>query len=299
MKSIFLLVFILFSHLSFGQVQFRDSLYSTIDVSTHKYHPIKDSTLEFDYYHPIDSIGPMPLIIYVHGGGFSAGTRDHDGIVTFAKRMASRGYAVVSVSYRLTMKGIGFGCDITPDQKKQAINHASYDVMMATKHILNYENIYNIKRDKVILMGSSAGAEAVLHLAYGYNYKPTLGNFRFAGVISMAGVLTSIDFITQTNAIPTQMFHGTGDPFLPYQTGPHHYCGTQEVGFLMNYGSAPISERLKGMGGSYYLYSIKGGSHRWSGLPISRCYTEIVDFLYNDVLFSKGNRQTERTIVDY
>jgi len=60
-------------------------------------------------------------------------------------------------------------------------------------------------------------------------------------------------------------------------------------------GSRAIADRLKGLGKSYYLFSINSGTHSWSGIPMRRCITEVTDFLYNDVL-NMANRQTERTI---
>jgi hypothetical protein len=141
-------------------------------------------------------------------------------------------------------------------------------------------------------MGTSAGAEAVLNLAYVYHNKTLPKNYKFAGVISMAGAIVSIENITKKTAIPTQLFHGTDDKLVPYHIAPHHYCNKTDVGYLTLYGSKAIADKLKSIDKSYYFYSIKNGDHSWSGRPMHECTQEILDFLYYDVLKNK-KRQTE------
>jgi hypothetical protein len=49
------------------------------------------------------------LVIFVHGGGFSGGTRD--GGYAFCKYMAQNGYAAATITYTLYMKNKKFSCD--------------------------------------------------------------------------------------------------------------------------------------------------------------------------------------------
>lgn len=281
---------------SFAQTQYLDSIFSEVTTTTHTFAAHKTDSLQLDYYVANNAQGELPLIVYVHGGGFSGGQRDSEEIVTFATKLAQRGYAVASVSYRLTMKGIGFGCNTKTSKKIAAINSASSDVGIAIRYLLNHSKKFLIDNNKVILVGSSAGAEAVLNLAYVYNDDTLPGDFKFAGVISMAGALTTLDKINYKTAVPTQLFHGTGDILVPYDIAPHHYCNTNSKGFLMLYGSAPIAKRLKGLGSAYYLYSAIGGSHSWASLPLTEGFGDIINFLYHDIIKPKVIRQTERTI---
>ena len=231
----------------------------------------------------------------MHGGGFSGGQRDDDNSVQFANRIAERGYAVASISYRLIMKKLGFGCDTKTEKKIEAFDTASEDLSLAVRHIIDNDSIFNINPEKVIISGTSAGGEAALNLAYVYDDKILPENFKFAGVISMAGAVTTLKHIDEDKAIPTQLFHGTNDNLVPYHIAAHHYCSPETDGYLILYGSRAIADRLKGIGKSYYIFSVNGGTHSWSGIPMHRCVSEVVDFLYNDVM--KGvKRQTERTI---
>ena len=280
---------------TFGQ-KYLDSLYGKAIVSTHTYKSLDGIKLEFDYYKPEGASGKLPLIIYVHGGGFNSGTRNSQGIQYFAKRLVKRGYAVASISYRLTLKDAGAECEITAEQKKEAIIGGSHDVVQAFKYIKDNASLFAINESKVILMGSSAGGEAVLNVAYGLDYSEMIGDFTFAGVISMSGALLSLDSITAEKAVPTQLFHGMSDEIVPFKKASHYYCKRSEPGYCIMYGSKLIANRLKGLGSSYYLFAIKGGTHSWAGVPTKKCFTEIMDFLYHDVMNPTFIGQTERTL---
>ncbi len=280
----------------FCQTVYKDSLFLDVKKTTYTYDSSNNEVLKFDYYFAQGAPKEAPLVVYVHGGGFMIGERDRDDIIKFCTQIAHRGYAVASVSYRLTMKDIGFDCNTPAHQKIGAINAASDDVDLAIKYILDNNQLFNINKNKVIISGSSAGAETVLNMAYVYKNNILPSNFNYAGIISMAGAVTTVDNINTKTAIPTQLFHGTGDRLVPYRLAAHHYCYPDKSGFLMLYGSHPIAKRLQGLGTSCYLYTVEGGSHDWSGLPMTLAFDEIMDFLYNDIINIKSIRQTNRIL---
>lgn len=55
---------------------------------------------KLDLYLP-PGAGPLPLVVYIHGGGFSAGDKDTLEL-NFARALLSNGYAVASINYRLS-----------------------------------------------------------------------------------------------------------------------------------------------------------------------------------------------------
>jgi para-nitrobenzyl esterase len=269
---------------------------ATVSKRTYRYQKTTDNKkLKLDFYRPKKVKGRLPLLIYVHGGGFSGGKRNDKNTVRFAKNMAARGYAVAAISYRLTRKKLGFGCATKSEDKIIAFNEASKDISAAVRYLLNKSSEFRINTNKIVLIGSSAGAEAVLNLVYVYNDKTLPKSFKFAGVISMAGALTSVENITTETAIPTQLFHGTKDQLVPYNTAPHHYCNTNDAGYLLLFGSKAIANKLKKITAPYYLYTIDEGDHSWASRPMFQCTKEIVDFLYYDVLH-RNNRSIERTL---
>ena len=58
---------------------------------------VGDLSLKLDLYQPIDTESP-PLIIWVHGGAWRAGSKDSMPLHELVKR----GYAIASVDYRLS-----------------------------------------------------------------------------------------------------------------------------------------------------------------------------------------------------
>jgi predicted esterase len=294
MKYLTVTFFLFIVNFSTSQTMYLDSIFSGIEKTTHVYSKIDGTPLAFDFYNNKSNTNKAPLIVYVHGGGFVEGRRDSEDVVKFVEKLAHHGYAVVAVSYRLTMKGIGFGCDVKAEDKVEAINEASKDVSKAVKFILDNKAKFNIDTKKIVLAGSSAGAEAVLNMAYVYDEGILPSTFKYGGVIGMAGAITTLDKIDADSAIPTQLFHGTGDRLVPYDFAPHHYCNSDNKGHLMLYGSKPIANRLDGLNVSYYLYSVSGGTHDWAISPMTKCFDEIIDFLYYDIVNVTSVRQTTR-----
>lgn len=243
--------------------------------------------LKIDFYSSNTEKEKRPLLLYVHGGGFSGGARNENFIQQFALEMVKKGFAVASISYRLTMKAFGFGCNTKADLKIKAFNSASKDISLATNYIINHEDTFNIDQNKIILIGSSAGAEAILNLVYVYKNQILPKSFRYAGVIAMAGAITSLEHISNQNAIPTQLFHGVKDKLVPYKTAPHHYCTKKSKGYLILHGSKAIANKLKALELPYYLYTIEDGNHSWNAKPMYLKRKEILFFIEEMVLNGK------------
>lgn len=58
-------------------------------------------SLYMDLYKPVNGAQDRPIVILVHGGGFYGGGRKAPTIVRLADSIASRGYMVASIDYRL------------------------------------------------------------------------------------------------------------------------------------------------------------------------------------------------------
>lgn len=287
-----LVALILFGLKAIGQENYLIDAYK-VKKRTFTYHKLKlEQNLKLDLYRPKKRKGKKPLIIYVHGGGFSGGERDDEVSVGFSSEMAKYGFNVASISYRLTMKGIGFGCNTKSELKIKAFNEASKDLSYAIQYLTKRQRRFKIDTRKIILVGSSAGAEAILHYAYAYRNTILEKDVKIAGLIAMAGALSTLDHINPESAIPTQLFHGTKDELVPYNIAPHHYCKPTDEGYLELFGSRAIADHLKKMNKSYYLYTVKNGDHSWNSRPIFEAKEHILNFLYFAVI-KKENYKRE------
>ncbi|BAO77176.1 esterase [Winogradskyella sp. PG-2] len=252
---------------------------TVVEKSTHTYRSLNSETLELDYYKPKENKDNLPLLIYVHGGGFANGQRDEKVIVSLAHKLAENGYAKIAVSYRLTRANKDFNCNTSANDKIKTFNEASEDISHALNYVLENTATFKINKDKIVIAGESAGAEAILNLMYTYRDTIIPKEFKFAGLISRAGALTSLDNITSQSAIPTQLFHGENDQLVPYNYGSHHNCNKNEDGYLELYGSKAIVNHLKQLDKPYYLVTFNNGNHGMHGFSDKSYSMEIINFL--------------------
>ncbi len=291
-KKIILILLLLFAvYPSIGQVQFLHPQSHEISVETHTYILKEGKKLELDIYIPTDdTVSNRPLVLYMHGGGFQEGQRDSKSIVKFCNRLAGYGYVVASMSYRLTRKNQpgAFGCDCPAVEKQKTFAAAVDDIQDATSFLIENQESFDIDPHKIILAGSSAGAEAVLIAAYEppviYDSEP----IAYAGVIGMAGAIPDTSKINKISAVPSLFFHGTDDNLVPYATAPHHYCAEDRPGYLVLHGSHTLAKKLHELDVPYWLHTTCGAGHEMASRPMTAYFHEIVDFCYNFVLNKNG-----------
>ena len=299
-RSIFfiLLYFIVFN---VSAQRYSDYRFDEVAVETYTYATKDGENLDLDIYIPqYDSDFERATIIYVHGGGFQNGSRNDENVQEFCKRLAGYGYVVSSISYRLTRKGTesGFGCDCPAVDKLNTFQAAVEDVQDATFFLIQNREQFGINPQKIILSGSSAGAETVLNTAYQppYCYGLDSGPVSFAGVISMAGAIPDTMVIYDESAVPSMLFHGTDDNLVPYATAPHHYCDTDSPGYLVLNGSFTIAQKLDQLQVPYWLHTTCGAGHEMANKPMTDYFDEIVEFCYKYVI--EGEKESAQTIIE-
>lgn len=110
--------------------------------------PYRDSghpAHRLDVYRPVDREGPLPVVLYVHGGGFRFLSKDTHWVMGLA--FARRGYLVFNVGYRLA-------------------HHARYpgairDVLEAYAWVLAHAHELGGDLERLVFAGESAGANLV------------------------------------------------------------------------------------------------------------------------------------------
>ena len=156
--------------------------------------------LKLDIYTPGNDSENRPVFMFIHGGGFTGGTKTKPEIVEMANYYASRGWVFVSVDYRTTEE-LGAIQGMTPEevvtyysgiapqewiehtiqgaqnsdqvQQATAMYLAQRDAKAALRWIVANSNSYNINTDFITVGGASAGA--ITTIALGIS---NLGDFR-------------------------------------------------------------------------------------------------------------------------
>jgi acetyl esterase len=120
--------------------------------------PYRDTALvehRLDVYRPIERKGPLPVVLYVHGGGFTILSKETHWIMALA--FARRGFVVFNINYRLA-----------PTHKYPS---AIEDVCRAYAWVRRNAELYGGDPERVILAGESAGANLVTSLSLATAYE--------------------------------------------------------------------------------------------------------------------------------
>ena len=123
---------------------------------------------KLDIYLPDEGDGPFPVILHIHGGGFEIGDKCDIHVLAYLKAL-KRGYAVVSVNYRLSYEGI-FPAGLQ-------------DIKAAIRWLRANSQTYHLDGDRIAACGGSAGgnyAAMVCLTAKVTEFDdPSLGNMEF------------------------------------------------------------------------------------------------------------------------
>ena len=207
------------------------------------------------YRHRLDMYVPkgqrdVPVMVFVHGGGFTVGIKDQYGFV--GEVLASRGIATAVISYRLSPKATYPG-------------HVQ-DVARAFAWMRAHAGEYGGKADKIFISGHSAGATLVAMLGADPAYLKEVGESldHVAGVIPISGSFTQ--------SSRSGMFQGAPvDPeVLRNASAINHVAGAHPP-FLILYGDKDLprtgqdaeqmANALVGAGNSADVHEIADRAH--------------------------------------
>ncbi|MCH2044727.1 MAG: alpha/beta hydrolase [Saprospiraceae bacterium] len=123
--------------------------------------------LLLDAYVPNNDAENRPVLMLVHGGGFTGGSKQQEPLVDLANYFAERGFVVFSIDYRLqgdigtvAQDWVDFSTNIPTDKINQyyAMYPAHRDAKAALRWIVANASTYNINTDYITVGGGSAGA---------------------------------------------------------------------------------------------------------------------------------------------
>ena len=205
-----------------------------------------------------------PTIIFMFGGGFITGTRDNKSYHKWFRQMKEDGYRVVSIDYRLGLKGSKKVGIAQVNVLDKAIHMAVEDLFSATKFIIDNAEELRIDPSNIVISGSSAGAISVMQAEYeicnSTSWSKVLPeDFNYAGVMSFSGAILSREGKVnyKKEPCPMLMLHGTADGLVPYKQIKFF-----NLGF---FGAGKLVERYKKFGFNYNMYHFIDYGHEVAG----------------------------------
>lgn len=255
-----------------------------VTKKTYLYAEKEGRKLYLDHYKAEGVKDMRPCVIFVHGGSFARGTRDANMYISYFKWLCSKGYDVVSLSYRLGMSpdydnyGWKKGAIGTAKRYKKAIQWAAEDLMSATAFVLDSASNWKIAEDKIVACGSSAGAITCLQVENilcngksGCEIIPK--DFNYKSIVSFAGAIFSMSGHPKWKKLPCPImfFHGNADDSVPY-----HKAAILWIGL---WGSDYIVNQLDKKKSPYWFHSAIYRDHSMATEPMDKDRDEIKKFL--------------------
>ena len=219
-------------------------------------------TLRLDLYEPQnDSAQTRPVMIWIHGGGFTGGDKSDEQITELCTRFAKRGYVTASLNYRMRKQWS------TLPEYFAAVQEAKEDAQAAVRWFRAQAQTYRCDTTRIAIGGSSAGATTALHATYEIS-AGTSGNPRrsskIAACVEFWGALND-KALMETGEAPLLIVHGTADSKVPYTA------------------AALLQSRAQEVGVPYELHALQGAGHAaWEYMPELISWTS--DFLFKHVI---------------
>ena len=240
------------------------------------------STLQrLDVYTPKKSDAARPVVVYIHGGGWSSGDKANPFVTEYGAEIVRNDMAFISINYRLAPQ------DIYPAQNQ--------DVDCALSYIVTHSSELNIDASKLAVIGDSAGGELASMAAltspsksviravvdfYGpadiwaqinRTPRPDVWAINYIGSATDEATAkqASPAYVTLTGAPPFLIMHGTNDKTVHYDQ------------------SSNFAAQLKSAGADVTLVPVQNASHYFSAKSqptIKQVEIQMISFLKQHLL---------------
>ncbi len=221
------------------------------------YKNIDGFKLEMHLFLPDTSVfkGNRPTIVHFHGGSWSEGKPDR--YFETAKEYAKRGWVATAVEYRIKGRQGTYPFEAVKDAKS------------AIRWLRENSKKYKIDPDKIVATGNSAGGHLSIATSLVDNWNEESDNLKISAIPNIVIVNSAVyDLTSNSNRWITEydenkdfvkeispnsliketatrflLIHGEKDNNCPYDTADYFY------------------KKMKSLGNSVELHSIKEGSH--------------------------------------
>jgi acetyl esterase/lipase len=179
------------------------------------YATVGGRALQLDLYRPTSLVAPAPLVLWVHGGGWSGGSRFP---AQSAAELNARGIAVASISYRLTSQAGQFG------DQQVSFPAQIHDVKAALRWLRANAAGYGLHAGRIGAWGSSAGGHLVALLGTSGDVGLIEGavgladghSSRVQAVVDYYGPTDIVQFVPDGGAAANDAFSSAGSTLLGF-----------------------------------------------------------------------------------
>ena len=205
--------------------------------------------------------GPRPLLVHIHGGGFTSGQRASCSAqqeIRGVREAAARGWVVASIDYRLArddplpsarvdqlLNAVG---GLGAPAQARAFVAAVDDTVTALYYLIDRSDELNLDTSRIVLKGESAGAITALTVAFCAD-KFEIDRPPVAAVVDYSGVLT--------RSCDKGAVVSTGEPMLFVAHG------TEDGGSTAFTNALSIVDAAIAAGINYEFHPLEGVSHIW------------------------------------
>jgi acetyl esterase/lipase len=249
--------------------RYRDEVFTSVDVTSNipygqapdvNGEPVK---LLLDLYQPSgDTEASRPVFVWVHGGGFTGGSKAGPPASTICDHLAKLGYVCVSIDYRLR-PGQYFA--ETDPAVAGPVADAQHDAQAAVRWLRANASRYRIDSERIAMGGTSAGAVTALQVGYNSGDPGDSGTPGYpsdvTAVIDVSGAM-NVSLI-EGGGPPVMIVHGNVDKRVSYQNALDIAAGAEAAG-------VPVE-----------LHTIEGSGHGlWDAGYGDQIIPWMSDFLY-------------------
>jgi len=210
------------------------------EIKNIEYKNINGKSLQLDLYKPRNLTKPAPLLVFIHGGGWSGGERAD--YLVYLVAFAKKGYVTATVSYRLLKEGPYPAC--------------AEDITDAVQWFYKNGGNYGYDPDRIALIGGSAGAHLALLAGYGWK-KPGMNadstvadtiHHQIKAVVDIYGPADLTTEYARNHSLVTSFlaFSYKEKPELYTDASPIHYLDKNDPPTMILHGTSddlvPISQ---------------------------------------------------------
>jgi acetyl esterase/lipase len=221
--------------------------------------------LQLDLYFPKSMNAPAPVVVYVHGGGWTQGSKEGNVEVFYESALLDAGFVLASLDYRLA-----------PEYKFPAMIQ---DVKCAVRFLRAHAGAYNLDPGRIGALGTSAGGHLVGLLgttdeSAGFDVGEYLDqSSRVQAVVDLFGPADLTVGYSSAYETMAEYVFGTTDPTDPIfaAASPVTYITPDDPPFLILHGdrdqvvplaqSQAFYDRLIAGGVEAQLVLVQGGGH--------------------------------------